>query len=134
MLTDRQKHAQLVSNAIASGARQDKACEMVRLSTRTLQRWRIDGEIGADKRPTAIRPEPGNKLSKAEIQAVIDVCNNEELASLPPSQIVPKLADRGEYIALESSFTVYCMLKTCCTSEAKLSREIPIKKTNKLYD
>jgi len=103
-LTDRQNHAQLVSNAVASGARQDKACEVIGFSTRTLQRWRIDGEIGADKRPTALRQEPGNKLSLAERQAVIDVCNSEEFASLPPSQIVPILADRGEYIASESSF------------------------------
>jgi putative transposase len=103
-LTDRQNHAQLVSNAIASGARKDKACEMIGFSTRTLQRWRIDGEIGADKRPTALRSEPGNKLSQAERQAVIDVCNSEEFALLPPSQIVPILADRGEYIASESSF------------------------------
>lgn len=103
-LTDRQKHAQLVSTAVASGARQDKACEVIGFSTRTLQRWRIDGVIGADKRSTALRPEPGNKLSQAERQAVIDVCNSEEFASLPPSQIVPILADRGEYIASESSF------------------------------
>jgi len=104
-LTDRQKHAQLVSTAVASGAWQDKACEVIGFSTRTLQRWRIDGGIGPDKRPTAKRPEPGNKLSKAERQAVIDVCNSEEFASLPPSQIVPILADRGEYIASESIFS-----------------------------
>ena len=103
-LTDRQKHALLVSTAVASGARQDKACEVIGFSTRTLQRWRIDGEISADKRPTAIRLEPVNKLSQSERQAVIDVCNSEEFASLPPSQIVPILADRGEYIASESSF------------------------------
>jgi putative transposase len=103
-LTDRQKHAQLVSTAVASGARQDKACEVIGLSTRTLQCWRMDGKIGADKRPTAIRQEPGNKLSQTERQAVIDICNSEEFASLPPSQIVPILADRGEYIASESSF------------------------------
>jgi len=103
-LTDRQNHAQLVSTAVASGARQDKACEVIGFSTRTLQRWRIGGEVGADKRPTAIRLEPGNKLSKAEREAVINVCNSEEFASLPPSQIVPILANRGEYIASESSF------------------------------
>ena len=108
-LTDRQKHAQLISKAVESGARQDKACEVIGLSTRTLQRWRTDGVIGEDKRPTAIRPEPRNKLSKAEIQAVIDVCNHNEFASLPPSQIVPILADRGEYLASESSF--YRILK-----------------------
>jgi putative transposase len=103
-LTDRQEHAQLVSTAVASGARQDKACEVIGFSTRTLQRWRIGGSIGADKRPTATRPEPGNKLSQSERQAVIDVCNSEEFATLPASPIVPILADRGEYIASESSF------------------------------
>ncbi len=108
-LTDRQKHARLVSKAVASGARQDKACEVIGLSARTLQRWRIDGAIGEDKRPTALRPEPLNKLSVKERQAVIDTCNIEEFASLPPSQIVPILADRGEYIASESSF--YRILK-----------------------
>ena len=92
-----------------SGARQDKACEVIGLSSRTLQRWRIDGAIGSDKRPTAIRPEPVNKLSTKERQAVIDVCDVEEFSSLPPSQIVPILADRGEYIACESSF--YRILK-----------------------
>lgn len=84
-LTDRQNHAQWVCTAIESGARQDKACEVIGLSTRTLQRWRVDGDISADKRPSATRPEPGNKLSQAERQAVIDVCNSEEFASLPPS-------------------------------------------------
>jgi putative transposase len=103
-LTDRQNHPQLVCNAVASGARQDKAGEVIGLSTRALQRWRIDGEIGADKRPTALRSELGNKLSQAERQAVIDVGNSEEFASLPPSQIVPILTDRGEYLASESSF------------------------------
>lgn len=77
---------------------------MIGLSTRTLQRWQVGGDITADKRPTATRPEPENKLSQAERQAVIDVCNSEECAPLPPSQIVPILADRGEYIASESSF------------------------------
>jgi hypothetical protein len=108
-LTDRQKHAQLISKAVAAGARQDKACEVIGLSTRTLQRWRIDGGIGEDKRPTAIRPEPLNKLNAQERQAVIDVCNKQKFSSLPPSQIVPILADRGKYIASDSSF--YRILK-----------------------
>ena len=31
-LTDRQKHARLISKAVAAGARQDKACEVIGLS------------------------------------------------------------------------------------------------------
>jgi putative transposase len=123
-LTDRQKHAKLVSTAVAAGARQDKACDVIGLSTRTLPRWRIDGDISADKRPTATMLEPGNKLSQAERQAVIDVCNSEAFASLPPSQIVPILADRGEYIASESSFYRVLhaenMLQSISSNEATL--------------
>jgi len=36
--------------------------------------------------------------------AIIEVCNEEEFAALPPSQIVPMLADRNEYLGSESSF------------------------------
>lgn len=108
-LTDRQKHVEWINEAIASGATQYKACEIVGLSVRTLQRWCVGGLITEDKRPAAIRPEPSNKLDVVERQAVVDVCNEAEFASLPPSQIVPILADRGEYLASEASF--YRILK-----------------------
>lgn len=35
---------------------------------------------------------------------IIDTCNAPDYASLPPSQIVPTLLDKGEYIASEASF------------------------------
>ncbi len=50
------------------------------------------------------RPEPRNKLSPAERAAVLEACNSAEFASLPPSRIVPKLADQERYLASESSF------------------------------
>lgn len=79
------------------------------ISLRTYQRWTVDGEVSEDQRPLAERPEPGNKLTKQEREQIIAVCNEPEFASLPPSQIVPRLADRDEYIASESSF--YRVLK-----------------------
>lgn len=57
-----------------------------------------------DQRPLIDRAAPSNKLSTAEREQVIAICNQPEYASLPPSQIVPKLADKGDYIASESSF------------------------------
>lgn len=63
----------------------------------------------ADKRPLSIKPEPANKLTAQERQAIIDISNAPEYASLPPTQIVPTLLDKGEYIASESSF--YRVLK-----------------------
>lgn len=69
-----------------------------------VRRWTKDDQIHADRRPLVPRPEPANKLSAAECAAVPEVCNSKEFASLPPSQIVPKLADQGRYLASESSF------------------------------
>ena len=43
-------------------------------------------------------------LSETEKERIIEVCNLPEYKSLPPSQIVPMLADKGEYIVSESSF------------------------------
>ena len=98
-----------IDEAVTAGARKKKACEVLGLSIRTLQRWVINGETKADQRPLIERPAPSNKLSIAERTRIVEVCNQPEYASLPPSQIVPKLADTGEYIASESSF--YRILK-----------------------
>ncbi|EJE4164399.1 transposase [Vibrio parahaemolyticus] len=55
------------------------------------------------------RHEPHNKLSEAERQQILDICNTPEYADLPPNIIVPMLADEGIYIASESTF--YRVLK-----------------------
>ena len=62
-----------------------------------------------DARTTTARPTPANKLSAAEQRAVLAVCNHTAYAHLPPSQIVPRLADDGVYLASESTF--YRVLK-----------------------
>lgn len=94
----------MINEAVISGARKEKACTEIGLSIRTLQRWIENGNIDADKRLTASRPEPKNKLTAEELQVILDTCNQEEYASLAPSQIVPMLADKGQYLASESSF------------------------------
>ena len=47
---------------------------------------------------------PGNRLSEEERKVILETCNAPEHADLPPSQIVPRLADEGIYLASESSF------------------------------
>jgi transposase InsO family protein len=94
----------LIEDAVTAGARRAKACAELEISDRTLRRWTKDGKLHADQRPLAPRPEPANKLSAAERAAVLSLCNSTEFSSLPPSQIVPKLADQGRYLASESSF------------------------------
>jgi putative transposase len=93
---------ELLDDAVAAGARLAKACETVGLSVRCVERWRLD-EQGADKRAGPLTP-PSHKLSAAERQAVLDVANSPEFRDKSPRQIVPTLADRGEYIASESTF------------------------------
>ena len=94
----------LIEEAVTSGARRVKACAELEVSDRTLRRWTKGGQICADQRPLVKRPEPRNALSADERAAVLSVCNSTEFASLPPSQIVPKLADQGKYLASEASF------------------------------
>lgn len=96
---------ELFEEAINNGARRHEACKIMGISYRTLQRWKPKSasQIAEDQRPHAVHPTPHNKLSNEEVALVLNVCNQAEYASLPPSQIVPKLADKGVYIASESS-------------------------------
>ena len=90
--------------SVSAGARRVRAAAELGLSVRTLQRWLEDGQVQPDHRPGAARPKPHNALTDQEQQAILDVCNQPEYASLPPSQIVPKLLDQGRYLGSESSF------------------------------
>ncbi len=104
-LTERTNVSTWIDEACAGGARLSKACEVLEVSPRTLQRWRESGEVKTDGRKHAKRRnEPANKLSEHERRHILDVANAPEFAHLPPSQIVPMLADQGLYIASESSF------------------------------
>jgi transposase InsO family protein len=92
-----------MSEAGAAGARREAVCHAVGLSVRTWQRWQQAGEVKADGRTVAVH-RPANRLSETERQRLLEVANRPEFRSLPPSQIVPALADRGEYLASESTF------------------------------
>ena len=93
-----------IRQAVSDGNCIEPACEEADISLRTYRRWIKGAIVVADKRPDAIRTEPVNKLSEEERDAIIEVVNQPEYASLPPSQIAPKLAEKGVYMASESSF------------------------------
>lgn len=99
---DRQMAIKLVDEALAQGARLKPACEVLNLSLRTIQRWKAQRNC-IDQR-TQRCYSPTNKLSEQERQEILDVVNEPQYSALPPSQIVPRLADEGQYIASESSF------------------------------
>ncbi len=101
---DRLDAVTLIKESVMAGAATYKACVELGITVRTCQRWTRDGEFKSDGSPSAARPEPRNKLSQEERQEIIEMANSEQYGSLPPSQIVPTLADEGRYIASESSF------------------------------
>lgn len=104
-LLDRQCILALINEATDGGARRWRACQVLGLTPRTLQRWH---HAPSDRRPQASRPVPANALSPAERAHVLEVVNAPAHASLTPHQIVPKLADEGTFLCSES--TVYRLL------------------------
>lgn len=104
---DRAEAIKLIAEAKESGASEKKACNELGISLRTIQRWRELGAPKEDQRPLAKRPVPANKLTESEVKLGLEVANQPEFRSLPPSQIVPMLSDRGIYIMSESSFYRY---------------------------
>lgn len=92
----------LLDEAQAAGARLRAACDIVGVDARTIQRWRRVG--GGDDGRHGPKTAPANKLSESERQEVLRTANSPEFRNLSPKQIVPKLADKGEYIASESTF------------------------------
>lgn len=97
----------LIAEAQTAGCRKKAACELLGIDVRTVQRWKKAEQL-ADGRKGP-RTSPKNKLSEAERQKILTVVNQAEYAKLPPSQIVPRLADKGIYLGSESTF--YRLLK-----------------------
>ena len=103
---NRKECLNLVAEARASGARSVKACDLLGVSVRTAERWATQPE---DLRQGP-KTKPAQSFTDAERHQILAVANSPEFANLPPCQIVPMLADRGEYIGSESS--VYRILRS----------------------
>jgi transposase InsO family protein len=97
----------LLAKALEDGAEQGEACQILGVDETTVQRWRRQPG-GADRRAGPIH-EPKNKLAPAEYAEVRAIVTSPEFRDLAPSQIVPRLADQGIYVASES--TIYRILR-----------------------
>ena len=95
-----------IREATESGSRIALACETVGIDKRTFERWRKNPNGDQRRGPLT---EPSNKLSASERKEIIRIANSKEYRDKAPSQIVPSLADKGEYVASEASF--YRVLK-----------------------
>ncbi len=107
-VSDRSAVLALVAEAVEQGSRQHPACEMVGVAERTLQRWQCPQTAEDGRRGP--RTAPRNTLSQSERAQMVAMAARPEFGHASPHQIVPRLADRGEYLASESSF--YRVLKT----------------------
>ncbi len=92
----------LVDEAVLQGCRQAKACEVVGINPKTYQRW-VAKPILGDQR-CGPSTAPANKFTPEERAKIISVSLEKDFVNLSPHQIVPSLADRGEYVGSESSF------------------------------
>jgi putative transposase len=90
----------LVEEAVSAGARRARACNVIGLSARTLERWAHTSDDGRHGPKHA----PANKLAATERRKIVAIATSTEYRDLSPKQIVPSLADHGEYVGSESTF------------------------------
>lgn len=97
----------MIGVAVDAGARRERACEVVGLAGRTVERWR-GADVGDDGR-AGPKTRAANAFTPAERAKVLEVVNSPEYRDLPPKQVVPRLADDGRYVGSES--TIYRILR-----------------------
>ena len=91
-----------IAEAVAQGAGLSAVCQRMGISPRTAQRWRAPQ--GAEDKRRGPHTSPANKLTPEERDRVLAIADSAEYRNVSPKQIVPRLADKGTYVASESSF------------------------------
>lgn len=91
----------LIDEAMNAGATCKRACDVLGISARSIERWRAD-DVGDDQRhgPTTV---PAHALTAQERADIVELANTPEYRNLPPEQVVARLADEGVYICSERS-------------------------------
>ena len=93
---------EVVEEAVAQGARVERACEVVGVSCRSVERWRK--EPGGQDRRAGPKTTPPHALTAAERKRIISVATSSKYRNMSIRQVIPRLADEGTYVASESSF------------------------------
>lgn len=104
---NREEILQLVSETVTDGASQEKTCEVLGVTEKSVQRWRLLPTLEDQRRGP--NTAPANKLSSEERAKLVAVATSNEFCDVSPHQIVPRLADQGQYLASES--TLYRVLR-----------------------
>jgi putative transposase len=104
---ERRRVLALIDEAVHVGANQRAACDVLGIDPTTVQRWRRQ-QCRQDLRCGPLTA-PRNKLRKAQCSRLLAALNSPEFRDLSPKQVIPLLADRGEYLGSES--TAYRLLR-----------------------
>lgn len=89
------------------------------------------GEVNGDARYGSPHPNTPNKLTYLEEQQILDMLNSPEYRDKSPLQIVPGLADKGIYIASES--TMYRILKKYKMQAHRSRSKAPISRKRRSF-
>ena len=92
---------ELIEEAVDTGARCVKACEVLEVSVRTYQRWK---ESAHGDRRKGSKKHVLRKLTAEERQQVIDTACEQRFQNRTPYEIVATLAQEGTYLASVSTF------------------------------
>jgi transposase InsO family protein len=87
----------LITAATAQGLPEQRACEVLGLSPRTVQRWR---QPAVPTPVAAPRPRPYNALTRAEAAAVVSVIRSSPHADQSCRELALTLAQKAEPIAV----------------------------------
>lgn len=98
---DRLKAVTLIDEAVKNRARCGKACDVLRISVRTYQRWKNKPE--GDKRKGAEK-KVLRKLTDQEKKEIVDMATGDRFKDCNPHEIVAILLEERKYIASASTF------------------------------
>jgi len=93
----------LIQEAVEMGARKIKACEILDVGIRTIERWEkspFDMRRGA-------KSKPSNALSKEERAKVLEIANSREYANLHQVRLFQSLQIKGNILQVRVVFIVY---------------------------
>lgn len=114
----------MIEETVAKGARQKPACEIMKISEKTLQNWKRN--TGKEDMRKNNNKKPANKLTEIEKEELLSYANSPKYRDLSPTQIIPRLADEeGVYIASESS--LYRILRNNNMLQHRGKTNIPVK-------
>ena len=92
----------LVEQTAQRGATLRDICDVLQLSVRTVERWRLSPDAEDGRRGPL--SAPANALTDAERAMMVNLATTPEYRNISIRQLVPRLADQGRYVASESSF------------------------------